>query len=72
MAASGFRDRVTGLVFVFKSASLVLKHAQTAFENLRQIPLISQLSFYIIFGRFNWFQVVLCGFRSFLDRFRSF
>ena len=28
MTASGFRDQVTGLVFVFKSASLALKQVQ--------------------------------------------
>ena len=65
MTVSEFRVRVPGLVFVFKSASLALKQVP-AFENLRQIPLISELGFDIsIFDRFRWFQFVLDGFRSF-------
>ena len=61
MTASGFRTRVTGLVFVFKLASLALKQVQPAFGNLRQISLISQLSFYI--GYFWSFQMVSGCFR---------
>ena len=70
--------------FLFLSRYLSFwRESKHAFKNLRRIPLICQLSFYIVFlGCFRWFQVVLDGFRSFyvilrsfwvvLDRFRSF
>ena len=73
MTASDFRVQVTGLLFFFKSLSQVL-------ENLRQIPLVSQLSFYVgyfwsfqmVSGRLRWFQVVLGRFQIVLGGFRSF
>ena len=68
MTASGFKVRVIGLVFIFKSASLVLKQVPTCIRK-RQIPLISQLSFYI--GYFWSFQMVLGHLRTFLDGFSS-
>ena len=39
-------------------------------KNLRRIPLMNQLSFYI--GYFWSYHMVLARFRSFLDPFRSF
>ena len=70
MTTLGFRVRVTDLVFVFRSASLVLKQVSICIRK----PLISQLSFYniVIFSCFRWFLVVLDAFRMFLDHFRSF
>ena len=79
MTASGFRVRVTGLVFAFKQASLVLKQVPTCIRKHRQ-PLISQLSFYIgyfwtfqmVSDRFKWFQVVLRSFQIVSGCFSSF
>ena len=69
ITASGFRIQVTDLVFVFKSAFLVLKQVPTCIRK-DKLPLISQLSFYI--GYFWSFQMVLGRFRPFLGRFSSF
>ena len=70
MTASGFRFRVTGLVFVFKSASLVLKQVPTCIRKPKTNIFDKSIKF------LNWlFLVVLDGFRSFsvvLDRFSSF
>ena len=80
MTASGFRVRVIGLVFVFKSASLVLKQVPTcirkpttnAFD--KSIKFLRWLflavldgfrSFQMELGHFRWFQVILGRFRSF-------
>ena len=64
MTASGLTGRVTGLVFVFKSASLVVNHVPTCIR----IPKTSTFDKSIMFLHL----VVLDGFRSFSDRFRSF
>ena len=63
MATSGFRVRVTGIVFVFKLASLVLNRVQTCaktgtFESIKCLYWL--------------FWVILNGFRLFLDHFGSF
>ena len=65
MTASGFRVRVTGLVFVFKSASLALKQVPTCIWNPKALDK-SVKFILIIFGRFIWFQIVLGRFSSFL------
>ena len=70
MTTSDFRVRVTGLVFFLSRHLSSRSKSQTAFENLRQIPLISQLSFYI--GYFWPFQMVLGCFLIVLGCFRSF
>ena len=58
MAASGFRVRVTGLVFVFNSASLALKQVPTCIWKPKTFD--KSVNFIlVIFGRFIWFQVVL-------------
>ena len=58
MTASGFRVRVTGLVFVFKSASLVLKQAPTCIRKPKTLD--KSIKF------LHWlFLAVLDGFRSF-------
>ena len=65
MTASGFRVQFTGLFFVFKSASLILKQVPTCIRKPKTFD--KSVKF------LNWFfLVVLDGFRSFLDRFRSF
>ena len=67
MTTSGFRVRVTGLVFVFKSASLTLKQVPTCIGKPKTNTFDKSHKF------LHWlFLVVLDGFRSFLDRFRSF
>ena len=67
MTPSGFRVRVTGLVFVFKAASLVLKQVPTCIRKLNTNTFNKSIKF------LHWlFLVVLDGFRSFLDCFRSF
>ena len=67
MTASGFKVRVTGLVFVFKSASLALKEVPTCIRKPKTNTFDKSIKF------LHWlFLVVLVGFRSFLDRFRSF
>ena len=66
MTTLGFRVRVTGLVFVFRSASLVLKQVSICIRK----PVISQLSFYIRY--FQSFQMLLECFQIILGRFRSF
>ena len=71
---TGFRFRISGPVFCFSVGILVLNRVPTCVrkpksntfdESIRFLPLVS-------FGQFGWFQIVLDGFRSFLDRFRSF
>ena len=60
MTASGFRVRVIGLAFVFKSPSLVLKQIPTCIGK----PKINTFDKSIKF--LNWlFLVVLDGFKSF-------
>ena len=67
MTASGFRVRVTGLVFVFKSASLALKQVPTCIREPKTNTFDKSIKF------LHWLVlVVLDGFRSFLDRLRSF
>ena len=67
MTASGFRVRVTGLVFVFKSASLVLKQVPTCIRKPKTNTFDKSIKF------LHWlFLVVSDGFRSFVDGFRSF
>ena len=58
MTASGFRVRVTGLVFVFKSAYLALKQVPTCIRQPRT-------NTFDKLDGFRWFQVLLDGFRSF-------
>ena len=80
MTVSGFSVQVTGLVFVFTSASLVLNLLVTCIrrpltntfdESIKILdPSILAVfdgfrSFYIASVRFIGFQVVLYGFRSF-------
>ena len=73
MTTSGFRVRATGLAFVFKSASLVLKHVPTCIRKPKtKNTFHKSIKFsFVIFGSFRWFEVVLDSFRLFLDRFRS-
>ena len=69
MTVSGFRVRVTGLVLVFKSASLVLKQVPTQIRKPKtnnfdkSVVLEGFRSFYMALGRlrsfFRLFQVVL-------------
>ena len=70
MKASSFIIRVTGLVFVFKSESLVLKQVPTCIRKLKTNTFDKSIKF------LQWlFLVVLNGFRSFqmlLGHFRSF
>ena len=74
MAASGFRVRVIGLVFVFKCASLkqvptcIRKPKTNTFD--KSIKFLHQL-FLVVLDGFRSFQMVLDHFRSFLDRFSS-
>ena len=80
MTASGFRVRITSLVFAFKSASLVLnqdpayirKPKKSTFD--QSIKFLHWLfwSFQIVSGRFRWFQVIFRSFQVALYRFRSF
>ena len=56
MTVSGFSVRVTGLVFVFKSASLVLKQSLTCIRKAKTNTFDKTL---VIFGRFRSCQVVL-------------
>ena len=75
-----FRVQVTVLGFVLSRHLSFRSNSQLAFENLRQIPLINRISFYIacfwsfqmVSGRFRWFQAVLGHFQIVLDRYRSF
>ena len=67
MTASGFRIRVTGPVFVFKSASHALKQLPTCIQK----PKINNFDKWIRF--LHWlFLVILDDSRSFLDHFRLF
>ena len=77
MMASGFMVRVTGVVFVFKSASLVLKQVPTCIRKPKNNTFDKSIKFlhwlFLVFSDGFWqFQMVLCRFSSFLDRFRSF
>ena len=80
MTASGFRVRITSLVFAFKSASLVLNQDPTYIRKPKKstfdqtIKFLHWLfwSFQIVSGRFRWFQVVLGHFQIVLGRFISF
>ena len=66
MTTSGFRVRVTGLVF-FKSAFLVLKQVPTCIGKPKTNTFDKSIKF------LHWlFLVVSDGFRSFVDGFRSF
>ena len=67
MTTSGFRVRVTGLVFVFKSASLVLKQVPTCIRKPKTNTFDKSIRFsywlyLVVFGRF---QIVLGRFSSF-------
>ena len=67
MTASGFRVQVTGLVFVFKLASLALKQVPTYIRKPKTNTFDKSIKF------LHWFLVVLDGFRLFevvLDHFR--
>ena len=60
MTASGFRTRVTGLVFVFKLASLALKQVPTCIRKPKTNTFDKSIKF------LHWlFLVVLDGFRMF-------
>ena len=67
MTASGFRVRVTGLVFVFKSASLVLKQVPTCIRKLKTNIFDKSIKFLHCLV-----LVVLDVFSSFYVVFRSF
>ena len=79
MTASGFRVRVTGLVFVFKSACLVLQQVPNCIRKPKTNT-FDKSSFYfgyswsiqMVSGHFRWFQVVFRSFYVVLDRFRLF
>ena len=79
MTASGFRVRVTGLVFVFKSACLVLQQVPNCIRKPKTNT-FDKSSFYfgyswsfqMVSGHFIWFQVVFRSFYVVLDRFRLF
>ena len=77
MMVSGFKVLVIGLVFAFKSASLVLKQVPTCIRKPKtntsdkSIKFLHWL-FFVILDGFRSFQMVLGHFRLFLDRFRSF
>ena len=72
MTASGFRVRATGLVFVFKSASLVLKHVPTCIRKPKTKNTFHKsikflhLLFLVILDGLKSFQIVLGCFSSFL------
>ena len=67
MRASGFRVRVTGLVFVFKSASLPLKQVPTCIREPTTNTFDKSVKF------LHWLVlVVLDGFRSFYMVLRHF
>ena len=70
MTASGFKIRVTGVVFVFNSLSLALKKVPTCIQKPKTNTSNKSIKF------LHWlFLVSLCGFKSFqmvLCRFRSF
>ena len=65
MTASGFRVRVTGLVFVFKSAFFALTQVPTCIWKPKTFD--KSINFIlVIFGGFIRFQIVLGRFSSFL------
>ena len=81
MTASGFRVGVTGLVFVFKLASLALKQVSNCIQKPKTntfgklIKFLYQLLhglFLVVLDGFRSFQMVLGRFRLFLGRFSSF
>ena len=77
MTASGFRVRVTGLVFAFKSASLVLKQVPACIRKPKTNTFDKSINFLnwlylVVLDGFRLFQIVLGRFKSLLDRFRSF
>ena len=67
MSASGFRVRVACLVFVFKPALLVLKQVPTCIREPKTNTFDKSVKVLHLL-----FLVVLDGFKSFLDRFRTF
>ena len=71
---SGFRVRVTGLFFVFKWASLVLKQVPTCISKPKINTFDESIKFlrWLFLVVLDRIQVDLDGFKSFLDRFRSF
>ena len=79
MTASGFRVRVTGLVFAFKSECLVLQQVPNCIRKPKTNT-FDKSSFYfgyswsfqMVSGHFIWFQVVFRSFYVVLDRFRLF
>ena len=80
MAASGFRVRITSLVFAFKLASLVLNQDPTYIRKPKKNTFDQSINFLqwlfglfqILSGSFRWFQVVLGHFQIVLGRFISF
>ena len=77
MKASGFRVRVTGLVFVFKSVSLALKQVPICIRKPKTNTFGKSIKFLhwlflVVLDSFRSFQMVLGCFRQFLDRIRSF
>ena len=77
MTASGSSVRVTGLVFVFKSASLMLKQIPTCIRKPKTNTFDKSIKFLhwlflVVLDGFRLIQMVLSRFRSFLNRLRSF
>ena len=74
MTALGFRVRVTGLVFVFKSASLVLNQVSTCTQTNTFDDSVKCLHwlFLVILDGFSLFQMALGRFGLILERSRSF
>ena len=77
MTASGFRVRITSLVFVFNSASLALKQVPTSIRKPKTNTTDKSIKFLhwlllVVLDSFRSFQMVFGCFRSFLGRFRSF
>ena len=68
MTGSDFRDQVTGLVLVFKSASLVLKQVPTRIRK----PKTNNFDKSVVLDGFRSFYMALGRLRSFLDFFKSF
>ena len=77
MMASGFRVRVTGLVFVLQSASLILKQVPTCIRKPKTNTFDKSIMFLywlflVVLDGFRSLQMVLGRFQIVLGRFRSF
>ena len=59
MTASGFKVRVIGLNFVFKSASLALKQVPTCIQKPKTNTFDKLIKFLHWLFLVSWFQVVL-------------